>query len=572
MTREIWTGNYEKALPLSIQDFELGGVLPAVFYMFRFGHRRGKGRFLDTFGGSGTPRERRRAATIERVAEVLAGGADVEGIEGETEQAILGDLLLCFCLENAKRDLGRTVQIQRVAPAHYMAGWIDLSEHVAHLRYVPEMVVALLADQQGEFVERSQEGDRTWFAVGRGFEDNVLLEAFHQGVVREGPLADHRGDRFQEETPVGLDQLLTIRLSQQLGVAPDKLRGREGERISNQRPIAEQATRHFSEDIRPFVRTYAGVIPRHALVELLESCMAVGLTTIVTSTINLLGEWAEIGEIRKKCDQNPERLLVDSSNGVDRHLRGLAEQSMDDYMRRIERFPVILMALRLLDHGARFDRTLRQLTVRSRPYATEWLNLLGDLLHQRRREAEPILYHLEHKAHELTDRLEEDYSEAADILQNDRAQPNPVWRLAEALTILQGRTNTQNNVLSLLDSALLINRPNGVAARRAVRRKFMPGEAARKRDIRSLVFTDSVLDYLVHRHVLPTGNKPGYRPLSFREFLRILTERYGFCVDVAPPGMTISNEFLHANRAVLERRIRSCAPLTRRSRDDPPSP
>jgi hypothetical protein len=33
MTREIWTGNYEKALPVSVQDFALSAVLPAVFYV-----------------------------------------------------------------------------------------------------------------------------------------------------------------------------------------------------------------------------------------------------------------------------------------------------------------------------------------------------------------------------------------------------------------------------------------------------------------------------------------------------------------------------------------------------------
>ena len=91
-----------------------------------------------------------------------------------------------------------------------------------------------------------------------------------------------------------------IRLAQQLGAAPDKLRGGEGERISNQRPIAEKAARDFSEDIRRFVRSYADVIPRHAFVELLESCIAVGMTTILTSVIEILFEWAETGEIRKK--------------------------------------------------------------------------------------------------------------------------------------------------------------------------------------------------------------------------------------------------------------------------------
>jgi hypothetical protein len=80
MTREIWTANYEKALPVSVQDFDLSAVLPAIFYMFRFGHRRGKGHFIGTFGANaGTPKERRRAATIDRVASKLAEVTSLEG-------------------------------------------------------------------------------------------------------------------------------------------------------------------------------------------------------------------------------------------------------------------------------------------------------------------------------------------------------------------------------------------------------------------------------------------------------------------------------------------------------------
>lgn len=551
MTREIWTGNYEKALPVSVQEFDLAGVLPAVFYMFRFGHRRGKGKFLETFGReSATTKERRRAATIERVASILGETGSFEGFRGETEQAILGDLLLCFCLENTKRALGRKEQVQRVSPAHYMASWVDLPEAVVHLRYVPEMIVAMLADQEGDYVEQDQEENPTWFAVGRGFEDNVLLRSFHQGVVRERPLGDRAADCFREEKEIGLDQLLMIRLAQQLGSAPGKLRGSEGERISNQRPIAEQAARHFSEDIRRFVRSYAGVIPRHALVELLESCMAVGLTTIVTSVIELLFEWAETGEIRKKCEQQPAHLFVDCSNGVDRDLRALAEQSMGDFMRRIERFPEVLMALRLLDQGARYNPQMKRLQISARPYATDWLTLLGGLLHQRREEAQPILYQLACKAEELAERLQEDYPETAYMLRNDHAQPSPVWRLAESLTFLQGRDSTQNHLMKLVDSALLVNRPNGLAVRRAVVRKSIRGDSAKKREVRSFVFTDSVLDYLVHLHLLRSGNKSGQQPVSFKDFVQVLHERYGFCIGQAPPGMTISNELLRRNRSV----------------------
>jgi len=553
MTREIWSGNYEKALPISVQDFDLTGVLPAVFYMFRYGWRRGKGKFLGTFGGdAATLRQRRRATTIERVADGLKETGTFAGFDGETERAILGDLLLCFCLENSKRALGRNEQVQRVAPAHYMASWIDLPDAVANLRYVPEMIVAMLADQEGDYVEQNQGREKTRFAVGRGFEDNVLLQVFHKGVVRKGELSSLTSDRFSEISEVGLDQLLMIRLAQKLGAAPDKLRGKEGSLISNQRPIAELAARHFSEDIRRFVRHYAGVIPRHAFVEMLESCMAVGLTAIVTSVIELLFEWAETGEIRKKCDQGPARLFVDCSNGMDRRLRGLAEQSMDDFMRRIERFPVILMALRLLDYQARYDRKIKNLDIRKRPYATEWLNLLGDLLHQRREEAKPIIWDLEHKSEELAERFQEEYPEAAEMLRNDRAQSSPVWRLAETLTSLQRHLK----LTELIDSVVLTNRPNGLATKRTVTRKVALGGGKKTREVRSLVFTDSALDYLIHLLVLPSGNRNGYRALSFKEFIRNLNERYGFCVDVAPPGMIISNDLLRKNRDVLERRLR----------------
>jgi hypothetical protein len=555
-TREIWSGNYSKVLPLSVQDFELRAVLPAVFYMFRFGYRRGKGRFLETFGTEGGGlREKKQTATVERIGKKLSDGDLFLGFEGDAEQAILGDLLLSFCLENAKRALGRQEQVQRVAPAHYMSCWLDLPDHVAHLRFVPEMIVAMLANQKGEYVQLNQPGDKTWFAVGRGFEENVLLKAFCAGVSRDGELGSRTSDRFSEDTEVGLDQLLTIRLSQAVGSAPDKLRGSEGERVSNQRPIAERAASDFSEDIRRFVRAYANVAPRHSFVELLESCIAVGLTTILTSVVEILCEWVETGTVRRRAEQTPAQLFVDCSNGVDKRLRFLAEQSLEDFMRRVERAPVILMALRLLDRWARFDPKIKALAIPTRPYATAWLDLLGDLMHARRSEAHPIHYDLARKAEELAARLEEDYPEAARALRDVQSEANPVGRLAESLTALQGRSNTQENLIKLLDSSLLIGRPNGLASKRVVIRHSAMGGRKRS-DLRSLVFTDSVLDYLVHVHVLRNGHRSGTRSLALKDFLRVLHTRYGFCIDVSPPGMTVSNDLLQSNRLVLERRLR----------------
>ncbi|MCX7965638.1 MAG: hypothetical protein N2596_03315, partial [Syntrophorhabdaceae bacterium] len=127
MTKEIWSGSYDKVLPVTIQNFDLPSILPAVFYMFRFGFRRGKGKFLETFGARdiNTP-QGKRVATIENVAERLSQTDYFEGFNDSVEKAILGDLLLSFCLENKNKALGRNEQIQRVAPAHFFSSWVDL--------------------------------------------------------------------------------------------------------------------------------------------------------------------------------------------------------------------------------------------------------------------------------------------------------------------------------------------------------------------------------------------------------------------------------------------------------------
>lgn len=557
MTREIWSGNYDKVLPVSVQGFELSSILPAVFYMFRFGQRRGGGNFLKTFADNvESASQRRRSANIERIAETLSSATELDGFKGEAEKAILGDLLLCFCLENTKHNLGRDQQIQRVAPAHYMASWIDLPESVGHLRFVPEMIVAMLAGQKGETVQPSDGKKRTWFPVGKKYEENILLRAFSQGVEHRGEIiSDLTSARFNEaDDSVGLDQLLMIRLAQQLEAAPDKIRGKEAGPISNQRPIAKCAAEDFSDDIRRFTRAYAARVPRYALVDMMESCIAIGLTTILTSAIELLFRWSDTGEVLEDQDQESSPLFVDCSNGVERRIRDIAEQSMDDAMRRMERFPVILMVLRLLDYHARDNREIKKQNIPTRPYATDWLNLLGDLLQDRHQQAVRIRCGIEDDAEKLVGELAGDYPEAAEIL--DTADDNhPVWRLADGLMVLMG-PSPRKKFMELLDSSLLTGRPNGLAVKRSTTRGLGGRTTRRKRDVRSLVFTDSVLDYLVHLHLLKSGNKPNVRPLSFRAFLGTLRDRYGLHVDTAPPGLTISNELLQRNRTILERRLR----------------
>ncbi|WP_204276699.1 hypothetical protein, partial [Klebsiella aerogenes] len=78
----------------------------------------------------------------------------------------------------------------------------------------------------------------------------------------------------------------------------------------------------------------------------------------------------------------------------------------------------------------------------------------------------------------------------------------------------------------------------------------------RRGDALSIVLTNTVIEYLVHRHLRRPGKGRKANALSFPEFLRILRDRYGFFVDRAPPNMQVPSELLQRNRRMIERRLR----------------
>src|SRR5262245_45908116 len=47
---ELWGAGYVPVLPVTAQSFEMGAVLPAVIYLLRWGHRRGRGKLLSVYG------------------------------------------------------------------------------------------------------------------------------------------------------------------------------------------------------------------------------------------------------------------------------------------------------------------------------------------------------------------------------------------------------------------------------------------------------------------------------------------------------------------------------------------
>ena len=88
MTARVWTSIYAPVFPFTPQGFSVGALLPMMLYLFRWGHRRGRGKFNTAFSSpSGKP-------TIASAAERLASASRFSGFDGELGRVLLGDLLL----------------------------------------------------------------------------------------------------------------------------------------------------------------------------------------------------------------------------------------------------------------------------------------------------------------------------------------------------------------------------------------------------------------------------------------------------------------------------------------------
>lgn len=556
MTAKVWTSNYAAVLPFTPQSFAVGALLPMMLYLFRWGHRRGRGKFRVAFSAPGG------RPTIRSVSARLAADPRLEGFESELGKTLLGDMLLTAALENRRRAEGHEEQVQRCFATHYLASWIDLPFEAANLRGVPESIVALIADQRSGDVLAS-EAAATRYRVGARIQDNEFIAAFALGVrVEGGRRMDLRSDEFDEAAPVGLDQLLTIRLAQLCGEAPGKASGKgEPGPIPNQRPIAARAAKAFREDLLVFFDCYGrnGVVPRLSLLPMLESALAIGLTTILLSTIGVLNSWWTDGVLPLPEQQRPWPVFVDCAGSADPALRDFSEQSIDAARQQLANVSLLLMYMRLLDFfvTTESDVAPKDLPARA-PDASAWLNLLGAFASGSHDEARDAERFFRGKCRALADALaaEDPADPRIAILSDEDHRQRHGMRLADVILSSLEVTGARNKLADFLQSVLMTDDPNGLARRRRVARRTPTASGRKTADATSFVLTNTVLEYLVHRHLRSNGRGRKERALSLPMFLETLRDRYGFYIDRSPPNMEVPNAVLQRNRRVLERRLR----------------
>jgi hypothetical protein len=556
----LWTTNYLNALPMTPQNYDIGALLPVMLYMARWGNRRGKGKFAATFGVS-KDGKKHASPSITDVVNGLLSRKDIffsEGFEDDIGPAVLGDLLLSWCLENKKHEEGQKEQVQRIYPTHYLASWIDLPDSVINLRGVPEMLTVILANQKmGQSIEPGING--TNFPVGVGYQENTLLRIFAKSMAIEGPDSNQASDKFIESKAqdIGIDELLVIRLAQCCRNAPDKVKDIKDKTkgsITNRHPIASLATSYLREDLEVFIDVYGELIPRQPFLQMLEAAMSLSLTNLTLSTLSVLLEWEKTGQIQPTKEQKPWPLFVDASQGQDSQLREISEVVMQETIRRYEKLPDLMMLLRVLDYRAKHDRRVSENLPVEFPDSTEFLNLLGQIYKENHPRAESILERLFEDCSGLADGLEK-ADLAPDIVYNLREKGNRNCALifAEAICDLMGIQGQQQRYLSALESSMLSNQPNGLAIKRRVSRS--KNQKRSNQDLRAIILNSTMLDFLVHRHLHKSDDK-SQQILTLQRFLKILREKYGLYVDQEPPGQPVSQELLRSNKLYLERRLR----------------
>jgi hypothetical protein len=553
----LWTGNTLQVYPATLQDFAVGSLLPAVFYMFRTGHRRGAGKFQAQFGQPAADTVRAARATVRLITWKLSSQTDgFEGFGSSSSVAddILGDLLLCDSLENKRRSEGHDQEVMRVFPVHFFASWVDLPKAVGDLRFVPEMLVALLANLPGSTNLKGAKGGD--FPVAVRPSENLLLRIFGGGAVfgeNATLLAGQGVDAPNEAYEFSIQQWLMVRIAQTCGQAPEKVMGnqRGSADIPNLWPLATHAAHIFREDLQALLRFFGKAIPQRALTPMLESFIGLGLWHSFFASLLATTKWEKSGIVPIQSDQEAFPFFVDSSNGTDGVLRDISENSMYGALCFLDAAVISLAVVRVLDVEGRSYAELEN-HVPGGSDQVAWLNLLGQVRMGGHEESPFFHRMLRNKVTQLRDRLTEAEiaPDAVVILQGKAASKDPARAIAEALCAMMGEKKLKAKYLQFIDSAAMFAEPHGFVKKRSISRKLSTGKA-RRMDARSIVLPNTLLETLVHVHLATRKGR-----LSFSDFLALLRTRYGLWVDEAPPGITAAREDLQRNRAVLERRLR----------------
>lgn len=547
----LWTGNTLQVYPATPQDFSVGSLLPAVFYMFRCGNRRGAGRFQAMFGMKNAETNTLARARITWIASNLSSQAErFEGFDSDVAMDILGDLLLCDSLENKNRAEGHDAEVARAFPVHFFSSWLDLPKGVVDLRLVPEMLVALLANQPS--CASLREAKNGAFGVGGNPADNVLLRIFCDGTVfgeNATKLSGNGADTPDESADFSIEEWLMVRLAQTCGQAPERIRGVS--EIPNLWPLATSAADIFREDLQQLLTSFGEAIPRRALTPMLESFIGLGLWHTFFASLLSVTAWERSGTVPTPDQQHPFPFFVDASNGVETSLRDLSEMSTYEASRFLDDAMIALAMVRILDRIGRSSSKLKA----HAPIGTDqsaWLNLLGQVRRGDHPASEFLTYTLDEKLNQLIAQLKasDSASDAITILEGTSSSADPARGLAEALCSMIGDKGLKRKALQFIDSASMTVEPHGFVKKRSISRKLSTGKA-RRMDARSVVLSNTLLEALVHVHLAACGGR-----LSFSDFLGLLRERYGLWVDVAPPGISAAREDLLRNRAILERRLR----------------
>jgi len=334
--------------PLSLIDpnnFRVHEAIPGLIYVFRYGRRRGKGRWTEVSLSDEPRQELTTRVTVRDVARTLVQESPrLEGFDQQAGEDIVSDWLAAAVVQTLRGTGEVDDPVQWIRPLHYFACWADLPKQFINLRSVPELLAGVMTDADSGVLGRDPSGP---FSVAANPSMNILLEVLGHGV-NYGNTEDLTGDRLavESDTDIGPEELLCAVLGEQLGSAPRPIGG-EGGTVPVYDTLCPLQARQLREDVSVLLRAYHRTMPSSVLIEYVCAILCANLNAFWLchmATANRLYQTGYHDEVTAE----ELSLFFDAGADANSTVRQLAETAVAENYHMMETYVRTAVGLRLL--------------------------------------------------------------------------------------------------------------------------------------------------------------------------------------------------------------------------------
>jgi len=534
--------HFDKIFSVEMNDFDVEGLFPAIFYLIRSGGKQ-RGKRLD-------------ATEIDKHVSSFVEHKCIDGFEGEEGRRLADKWIRTSLIRTARVGRGQQKgeQILFIRPLSFLSYKPGFPAEVRRLRGVPQFFYQIFHKQFGEH--------RTSALTGL---ERLMIDAFSEGIT----LPDRRelDGYYDGQAQLDTEVLASLYYLDTFESCPASLRREKDPAPALLRNAAEV----LAKDIACFMLAYRWRVPPGVLAQYLVALLnfelaiytlkLVHATNTLVKTGKLSKEMASVSREDGRFTPTDLEFYVDVTGHRDLPSGQMAHASVNRDLEALQEFFGARLTLRTLDRYAEHIPSLqRELpSPESVTYFETLLTYCENPYIQARAaiELEEIRRELEGDVGEDEELLAGLSPEIQAIFQDERLDAfSKVMRILE----LSQRSKAVSNSVSWYWSVCGLKRDDG----------FLEGNL-RGRRIWRYYMSDSLLEVLVQLcTVLPeysgarlnqhasAHEQLNPRQVTIVRFLKFLRDRYGILIDQPPEWLRNTENIAGAkqNFEALKRRLR----------------